>query len=303
MIRLWLGIMVLAGSLLPLWGQAADEMHSEAESSGPLQVSYFQRTIKNELSDYERYWVGLLEMALQKSGRSYELNAVVGDEISHGRINRSLEAGGPVSVAYMGTSTAVEATLMPIRIPVFRGLLGYRIMMTNDQSDELFQQVNSIVDLKKANYGLGLHWADVPIMKDAGLTVTELNYKHLFQVLASHRVHAVSRAAHEITGEFSILSKSFPNLRINQDIVLAYRQASYFFVGPHNKVLADTIEMGLENAYADGSFMTYFNGHPAVQSALKLLNGKQRKTIWIENHHLSPETRSLPDRYGFSPAP
>ena len=265
-----------------------------------LQVRYYQRTIESELSDDEKYWIGLLKLALEKSGATYNMQAIAAKGVPHARLINNLLHSGPANIAFMGTSQALEKKLLPIRIPIFRGLMGYRILLTTKASAPAFKSVSTIKDLNHAIFGLGLNWPDEAIMKEAGLNVVTMPYYNLFNTLAGGRFQAISRAAHEIKGEYDILKESYPTLTIDNNFILAYRQASFFFVAPNNKKLASAITRGLENAYLDGSFLSYFNQHPAVINAMTLLKQPNRKWIWLENNHLSEETNKLPDKYWFA---
>ena len=200
----------------------------------------------------------------------------------------------------MGTSPEFEQQLQPIRVPVFRGLIGYRILMIRDTDQERFSQVKSIVDLHGTPLGLGIQWSDVPIMRDAGFNVVEMPYTSLFKALAAGRFDAVSRAAHEIGPELMIVKAKLPRLTEEKSLVIAFRQASYFFVAKNDQRLAGVIRQGLLNAYDDGSFMDYFDNSPVVQRARQILDEKGRRLIWLENRYLSEETRNLPARFWFS---
>ncbi|WP_281557175.1 hypothetical protein [Thalassomonas sp. RHCl1] len=270
--------------------------------SSPLQVRYYQRTLDAQLSDYESYWIGLLKLALEKSGRDYQLSPVSAKGVPHARLVSNLLNKGPVNIIFMGTSKEMEEKLLPVRIPLFRGLVGYRIMMTTTENAAVFSDISSVTAFKNAVIGLGLNWPDEVIMKEAGLNVVTLPYHRLFNALAGGRFHGVSRGAHEVKGEYEILKQTKTNLVIDNHLVLAYRLATFFFVAPDNRALADAIRFGLEQAYRDGSFLAYFNNHPAVDNAIKLLNDPKRTWLWLENHHLSPQTRDIPPAYWFSPS-
>ncbi|SFD73105.1 hypothetical protein [Pseudoalteromonas denitrificans] len=273
--------------------------YMSTDRSEVLQVKYYQRTINNTLTDDEDYWIGLLKLALDKSGQSYDMHPVQAKDMTHARLINSILKNGPVNIAFMGTTNKAEAKLKPILIPVFRGLMGYRVMMTTQYSQSAFINVNNITDLKGITFGLGFDWPDEPIMRDAGLTVITAAYHDLFHMLAGGRFSAISRAAHEINAEFNIAMKKHPKLSIDPNIILAYRLPSFFFVAPNNKRLANTITLGLNNAYRDGSFLKYFNNHPVVMNAKKLLTEPNRKWIWLENKYLSEQVKNIESKYWF----
>ena len=276
---------------------AATQEQPAANAKEVLQVRYYQRTLDAQLSDYESYWINLLRLTLEKSGKKFTLTAIDAKGVPHARLVSNLLNNGPANIIFMGTSKEMEEVLLPIRIPVFRGLVGYRIMMTTREKREIFAGISSLKGLRKAIIGLGLNWPDEPIMKEAGLQVVTLPYYRLFNALAGGRFHGVSRAAHEIKGEHDILKQTKTNLVIDDNLVLAYRLATFFFVSPDNQALADALRDGLEKAYRDGSFLAYFNRHPAVHNAIKLLEDPDRKWFWLKNNHLSEQSQKIPDEY------
>jgi len=267
------------------------------KSTKQIQVKYYQRTVKNKLTADEDYWIGLLKLALDKSGHNYQMQPVIEKDMSHARLINSLNNNGPVNLAFMGTSKNVEQQLQAIYIPVFRGLMGYRIMMTTKESMLSFINVTHIDQLTNIKFGLGFNWADEPIMKDANLTVITAAYNDLFTMLAGGRFDAISRAAHEIKAEHDIVVKLHPTLTIEPSLIFEYRLPSFFFVGQHNKKLAKIITLGLENAYTDGSLLNYFNNHKVIRSALNFMNQPNRKWINLQNNHLSDEVNLIESKY------
>ena len=270
-----------------------------ANSNNAIQVRYYQRTVKNKLTADEDYWIGLLKLALKKSGYPYDLKPVIEQDMSHARIINSLITNGPVNIAFMGTTKNTEEKLLAVYIPVFRGLMGYRVMMTSKNSMPYFKNVNDVKQLNNLNFGLGYDWADEPIMKDANLNVMTAAYDDLFKMLAGGRFNAISRAAHEIKAEHDIVVKLYPSLTIEPNLLFAYRLPSFYFVGPHNTNLANIITLGLENAYKDGSFIKYFNNHPVIISALDFINQPNRKWINLKNNHLSEKVNQIESKYWF----
>jgi protein-disulfide isomerase len=66
----------------------------------------------------------------------------------------------------------------------------------------------------------------------------------------------------EIFAERSELAAQYPNLVIDQHLLIRYPFAEFFFVSPESPKLAKAIQTGLERAYADGSFMAFFRRTP-----------------------------------------
>lgn len=280
--------------------RAIDADPSSVDGVKILEVRYPKRTIDSRTSDYELYWQSLLKLALDKSGIPYTLVPVEQLALTHARIVRSLNANGVVNVAYMGTSPEFEDKLQAIYFPVFRGLIGYRVLMIRRSDQQRFAQINRVSDLHDFSLGLGVQWSDIPIMQDAGFEVVEVPYESLFKALAAGRFDAVSRAVHEIEPELALINPKYPELVKEKTLVLAFQQASYFFVGKSNKRLSSAIHKGLVNAYEDGSFFKHFNESPVVHRALKILNHPDRRILWLNNKYLSKASLDLPNNYWFT---
>ena len=101
----------------------------------------------------------------------------------------------------------------------------------------------------------------------------------------------------EIFAERSELVAQYPNLVIDQRLLIRYPFAEFFFVSPEYPKLAKAIQAGLERAYADGSFMTFFRENPKIREALASANLAKRVTIQLPNPDMTPLLNSIPAQY------
>lgn len=106
-----------------------------------------------------------------------------------------------------------------------------------------------------------------------------------------------SRGLVEIFAERSELAAQYPNLVIDQHLLIRYPFAEFFFVSPESPKLAKAIQTGLERAYADGSFMAFFRENPKIREALASANLEQRVTIALPNPDMTPLLKSIPAQY------
>lgn len=222
-------------------------------------------------------------------------------ERSQTRVIEDIARHDKITLFWMGTSAELEAKLLPVRIPIWRGLLGYRLFLINGDSQPAFSRVRSLADLRRFSFGQGFGWADTKILESVGLRVDSSDYEHLFGLLAAGRIDAFPRGAGEIFPELEAYRPTFPGLSIESSLVLKYRFDQFFFTARDNPALADAVREGLEAAYADGSFEASFFSHPSIRNILRLANLGGRRSIEIDNPTLSAETAAIPSKYWFEP--
>ena len=233
------------------------------------------------------YPLDLIKHILKKTGKKYRLEAL-DKPLSYARRIEELNSGG-LSFSTFSTRKHLEEKLRPIRIPVFKGLLGHRIFIIRKGDQARFSRVNTFDDLLELSAGQGSLWADTKVLKDAGIpTITSSKYEGLFYMLEGGRFDYFPRAVHEPFSEIA-KRKQLP-LTVEEDILVVYPLALYFFVGRDNTSLAKDIEYGFETAIADGSFDEFFFNHPLIVEMLEKANLNQRKVFRLSNHHMSKET-------------
>ncbi|MEQ6290566.1 hypothetical protein ACFPAG_08090 [Vogesella sp. GCM10023246] len=221
-----------------------------------------------------------LQLALSKSGHPYKLQSVLPEMLQGRSIARALDPGGDLDVLWSMTTREREARLLPVRFPVDKGLLGWRIAIVRQDRAALFARVQGIQDLRYFTAGQEHDWPDVGILRANGLPVmTAGQYESLFKMLASKRFDYFPRGITEAQAEIDAHPKL--GLTIDRFVVLHYPAAEYFFVTPRKPKLAEHIQQGLLRAKADGSFNRLFHAHfdPILQRAQLA----QRRIIELTN--------------------
>ncbi|WMW79676.1 hypothetical protein RF679_13580 [Undibacterium cyanobacteriorum] len=251
---------VLLACLLPL----------SALSSGAETQQRAVRVLDLESTDdpIAKYATDVLRLALKKSGSNYQLQKQSKNRPPQVRVIEELSHGqGEVDVMWTITSKEREQQLLPIRIPIDKGLMGWRISFIRDGEQASFDKLSSLTDLSKLRGGQGYFWPDTNILQNNGLQVVTGTASALPSMLEQTRFDYFPRSIIEIWNEQS----NFANYKIavEQSFVLRYPAAMYFFVAPDNRELAAVIERGLERAIQDGSFDTLFKTYcrPFLQKA------------------------------------
>jgi hypothetical protein len=238
-----------------------------------------------------QYALGLIELGLKESGRDYVLQPTP-EEMSQTRAARELELGN-IDFIWTGTSADYEQRFRPVRVPVMRGLDGYRICVIDPKRQAAFSAVKSLGDLQQLTIGQDPGWSDVKVLEAAGFKVVTGASETLPDMVGRGRFDCFLRGAHEAANEVA----KHPDLAVENDLLIVYPFTSFFFVNKDNTQLAADLENGLKKAYADGSFMAYFKNHPAIKAIFEQTHLGRRLRFDIANPLLTAETRAIPKEY------
>jgi len=249
-------------------------------------------------TDIEEYPFRLLKLALSYSDKG------IGVELSENlmlqeRALTQLSQGKTYDVVATMTSVAREQAFLPIRFPIVKGLIGWRLALISRNTPNIFESVTSLEELQKFLSGQVHDWPDTRILKNNGLDVYGVsNFSGLFKMLAQGRIDYFPRAITEIWFELA-LNKDKP-IEVDSHLLIHYPAAAYFFVKKGNNALALEIERGLEEALKDGSLDKLFYEHH--QTTLDLSGLKNRRVITLKNT-LLPEKTPLSRKELWMPLP
>lgn len=235
----------------------------------------------------DKYGMQMLELALSRIDHNYEIIGVPGD-FTQAR-NIELVASGDLDIMRAATTRELESELRPIRIPLYKGLLGNRVLIIRQGDQARFDGVRTFEDLKRFSFGQGTTWADTVILEHHNLDVVKTyKYHNLFFMLEGGRFDAFPRGAHEPWAE--VRDRPELKLEVERNILLIYRMPLYFFVNKDRTRLAADIELGLNRAIADGGFDEVFNADETVQSVAKRANLGSRIVFEVTNPNLPSAT-------------
>lgn len=269
-------------------------------SAKPLRAANWRVVFPRQEAAYDKrdnFQELLLKLALEKTGRDYEVvqhqHAMV-----QARLLYELENDGGLDVVWTMTSRQRERKLLPVRIPVDRGLGGYRLLLVRKTSLSRFENVTSLDKLKLLTAGQGGGWPDVEILRAAGLqVVTAASYSSLFPMLGAGHFDYFPRAVQEIWPEMEVRGREA--LAVEPRLALHYPTASYFFVSRHRPELAADIARGFEIALRDGSYDQLFRRF--MGPVLDRAHLRERIVLELGNPLLPPETPVDVARYWYRP--
>lgn len=234
------------------------------------------------------YAIKMIQLANDHIEKKYKL-VISQEPFSQSRIMTET-SNGNLDIFWSSSTSDLEARYRPIRINLFKGLLGYRIFIINKNNQAKFDNIKTLADLKKITIGQGRTWADGDILERNGFTVIKTNkYESLFYMVDGNRFDAFARGVHEPFDELD-RRKDLKDLVVEKNIMLSYKVPFYLFVDQKADELAKDLELGFERAIADGSFDAVFFNDPAVKKALTYANMKNRRVFELENPTLSKET-------------
>jgi len=227
-----------------------------------------------------QYVLDVLRLALSKSGKPYELSQSSNVMVQSRAITELAANTGALDVIWVMTDPEREELLLPIRIPIDRGLIGWRLALINSQHPDILGRVKDTASLAKYTAGQMHDWPDTDVLRANGLTVVASStYEGLFKQLASNRIDYFPRSVMEIRNELA--SHEGLPVAIDDAIVIRYPAAFYFFVSKKRPDLGADIRRGLEAALADGSFLRLFNQH--IAPLLEGLKLNERTVITLKN--------------------
>lgn len=255
-----------------------------AQPAAPVRLPRHVRMPDPQLDYVQR----LVTLALAKAGSRRELQLVDLD-MAQGRSLVELGGGrSPVDLMWSMTDREREtAGPLPVRIPIDRGLMGWRLLLVRADDLPRWRDVASLQALRGRLAGQGHDWPDTAILRANGLQVaTTSGYEALFRMLAAGRFDYFPRSILEIDAEMD--GNHHPQLAIVPGLMLHYPVAAYLFVNPRRPELAEELRLGLEAAIADGSFQQL---HRARFGALLRAHPITRERVLkLANPLLPPET-------------
>lgn len=248
-----------------------------AHAATPLRVIYpLPESRRDARADYP---LELLRLALDRSGVPYRLEPST-VPMQQARSMQQLADGQDLDILWTVATRARERDLLPIRIPIDRGLIGWRVLLIRNGEQARMGTVDVLPGLADLWAGQGHDWPDLQILRANGLkVVASPTYEGLFGMLRDQHIDYFPRAATEAVRELD--RHPGMGLAIERHLLLHYPSALYYFVRPGNRLLADAVTHGLERAIADGSMDALFRH--AYGSLDQELGLARRRVIELAN--------------------
>lgn len=203
------------------------------------------------------YPVQLLALAFDQTGVRYKLTP--SDRIfMQSKALKQLSENRELNVVWSSTDTSREKDFLPIRIPLFKGLIGWRIFLIHEKDQDKFSRITQLDQLRGLSPVQGHDWPDTKILQANGFNVeTTTNYTELFNTVLRSQSDFFPRSVVEAWAEVDNLETT-DKIMVERSLGVRYPVAMYFFVNKNNSILARLLEDGLEKAIANGKFDELF---------------------------------------------
>lgn len=246
--------------------------------------------IDQSLDQQKHYFPSVLQLAIDKSTDKYGPARLFQVDLPMEAQRQFISLDNKLlDVIWTMTSNEREQEALPVRIPLLKGLLGYRVLVIRQKQQAQFAAIKQLNELKKLTAVQGYGWPDVQILQENGFNVeSSAWYDSIYKSLDAGFYDYFPRSVLEAWSELS--HYQYDNLKVDEQHLLVYPTAIYFFVAKHRPLLAERLAYGLHQAIADGSFDELFNQFPQHVDAVAKLNSQTRQVYTIPNPILPQAT-------------
>lgn len=271
-------IKVLAGFIL-LFSANAQSASWQITFPRPLEVA----------STIDEYPIQLLALALDQTGVNYQLKPSE-NLLSKSKALSRLQDNREINIVWGMTSPQREKDLLPIRIPIYKGLIGWRLLLIRQDMAGRFKYIQQLEHLVKLSPLQGRDWPDTKILQFNGFdVVTEKTQSSLMSMLGKAQGDFFPRSIIEVWEELAKSETQIP-IQVQPTLGIRYPAAIYFFVNKKSVPLASLIEKGLEKAIENGTFDALF-----VESYKEYIEKAQieNRTFYMLKNTFLPEKTPL----------
>jgi hypothetical protein len=246
----------------------------------------------------DHYCVLLLETLFREQSMPYQVKVLqmeLHQSSSLSQLKRKV-----TDVYWAPTSPLLEKEFNPIYFPLFKGLLGYRLLMIAEGTQEKFSNVTNLKDARAFVFAQVNSWADTQILKANGFKVaTTTGYEALFPMLNAQQVDAVPRGVFEPWAE--IAARPQYKLDVESTLVIKYIMPFYLFVRRDNPQLAHDLQIALDAWLESGRYDAFLFEHELIKENLDKALLSQRRILELRNPYLTDKTPLNKKAYWYDP--
>lgn len=247
--------------------------------------------------DLDGYESALLNLALSYNDKNIKVKRFH-TWLPRGREFALMNKQAGIDVVWGSATNDRFASYSAIPIPIYKGLIGWRMALVKTDRLEQFSNVKSLADLRQYIPGQHQNWSDYKIYRANDLTVTSgVNRDALAQMLMLERFDYFPRAVIEMKKELRDFAHL--DLALEPYVLIRYKSAYIFYVAKDNESLRNKLEIGLQSALRDGSFDALFKRYFAKELATFKLGS--RTVIELSNPLLPKQMLDIHPSMWISP--
>ena len=145
---------------------------------------------------------------------------------------------GLLDIMWAGTNDELEAQLLPVKVPIVGGLMGYRVALVHKDNLVRFNSL-AVAEIKQLDACQGTTWTDSDILEANGFNVKRAQtYAAMPRMLIQGRCDYFPRGLHEAYIEAHNMAHQYPELTIADRRIFKYHLAAFMFL---NKQEAATV--------------------------------------------------------------
>ncbi|MBU2883170.1 transporter substrate-binding domain-containing protein [Psychrosphaera sp. B3R10] len=187
-----------------------------------------------------------------------------------------------LDIVWTVTTAEREKNYRPIRIPLMKGFIGYRIATTNTNTKHHFTQPENLPAIKSLLAAQGHDWPDSTILRNNGFNVFETTLlDQIYQNVGRSIYDYTLRGVLETYSDLSNVKGK--NLHVDENLLFRYRSAIYYFVRAEDEALANKIQQALLVLIKNGTFDKIFYEFNDHQKIINDANLEQRHIIELQN--------------------
>jgi len=253
---------------------------------------------QSKFDSSHNYFKTLLELILYETNANYPKKDIeFSKKMEQGRAFVALKKG-KLDIHWAGTSLNREKQFLAIRIPLVKGLLGYRFFIIDENKKDIFNSVETLENLKQLKACQGTYWPDTKILENAKLKVVKNPvYEAMFLQVQKGRCDYFPRGVHEIVSEVKSRKDRYKELVMYEDMIVYYPFPMYFFVSKENKALANRIEQGLLKLIESKKFDEYIQNHEVTKHLFPIENWINKKTFVLENPFMNKDEKYFNSKF------
>ncbi|MDC0434025.1 transporter substrate-binding domain-containing protein [bacterium] len=289
----------LIALLIWIWLLSCTYAHSSHASNIPTNEVVLKVRVLGEtdIGLTETVQWQILDLALQKSGRTYDLAPSTHIRAPR-RVAKQLKAlGDEGNIIWAIATPEREDTMRAVRIPNLQGLVSYWNFIVREEDVLQFSNVDALDDFKEYSFLLGERWEVTSLMESKGIEVRYGARPNLVKMLSRGRADvsmypAIFRKTLDRFGAAGLGLAHLPN------VILYFPMDPYFFVARDGSdELHEAVSIGLAKAMSDGSYDTLLSTHPYTRDIFNTLPYDYDIVLEFDNPELTEETRRLLKTY------